>query len=128
MAGLENEVLAAADRLVSAFGDFERDDYFSCFAEDATFTFYNYPERLTSRSAYERVWDGWVADGWRVSSCFSTNRSVQELTSDVAIFTHDVSTTFAGDDPEPILERESIVFVRRDGWVAVHEHLSPIPD
>ena len=127
MTGRESEVLDAADRLVAAFGTFERDEYFSCFGEDATFTFYNYPDRLTSRADYERVWDEWVSDGWRVISCVSTNRSVQQLGGDVAIFTHDVATTFSGDAPEPVHERESIVFVLRESWVAVHEHLSAIP-
>lgn len=122
----EAEVLTAAAKLVAHFGAFDRDAYFACFGDDATFTFYNYEHRLGSRPAYEALWDEWASDGWRVTSCQSSGGRVQMITNDVAVFTHDVATTFAGDSTA-ILERESIVFVRRNAWLAVHEHLSPQP-
>lgn len=52
------------------------------------------------------------------------------LSGDAAIFVHDVRTRVRlGGSEETLLERETIVFVRRagEGWRAVHEHLSPAP-
>lgn len=55
----EAEVLAAAADLVSVFGSHQTAEYFASFSPDATFVFYNWPERLDSRAAYEAVWAGW---------------------------------------------------------------------
>lgn len=126
----EAEVLATAADLVRAFGEHRVDDYFSFFAPDATFVFHHVPDRLDSRAAYEALWRQWEdEDGFRVLSCTSTNAAVQVL-GDVAVFRHDVHTVARlGGAEDPVDERETIVFARRDGrWVAVHEHLSPQAD
>lgn len=119
-------VLTAADRLVGAFGSHDVEAYFAAFRPDATFTFYTHPVPLRSRAAYEDLWRSWEADGFRVLSCASSDRHVQEL-GDVAVFTHRVATRAVLDGAEQDLdERETIVFVRSaSGWLAVHEHLSP---
>ena len=63
----EVQVRAAAERLVAAFGSGRLDDYFACFADDATFVFYTTPQRLESVDAYRQLWDRWVRDdGFRV--------------------------------------------------------------
>ena len=123
------EVFAAAERLVDAFGRHDTDAYFDSFAADATFIFDTTAARLLSRRDYEQLWREWERhDGFRVLSCASAQPVVQDL-GDVAIFSHEVTTvvwTHAGQ--ETIKERETIVF-RLDGdrWLAVHEHLSPQP-
>jgi ketosteroid isomerase-like protein len=123
-----DSVLAAADRLVEAFGDHDVAGYFAAFRPDATFTFYTHSEPLRSRAAYEELWRTWEADGFRVLSCASSDRQVQDL-GDVAVFTHRVATRVLLDGTEQDLdERETIVFVRSgSAWLAVHEHLSPVP-
>jgi ketosteroid isomerase-like protein len=120
----------AADALVRAFAEGRVDDYFACFAPDATFVFHTTGERLESREAYRSLWRSWEADDeFRVVSCSSTNPLVMELGPEAAVFVHDVATrvaTSAGE--EDLRERETIVFARREGrWLAVHEHLSPAP-
>ena len=124
----EQEVLAAAASLVDAFGRHDVDAYFAAFSPDATFCFYTHPRRLGSRAEYRQLWGTWEQDGFRVLSCESSQQHVQDL-GDVAVFTHRVATRvrLAGD--ESLLdERETIVFVSaEDGWIAVHEHLSPVP-
>jgi uncharacterized protein (TIGR02246 family) len=131
MGGGEAEVRAAAERLVAAFGSGRLDDYFACFADDATFVFYTTPERLESVAAYRQLWDRWVReDDFRVTGCTSSAGRVQ-MHGDAAVFVHDVETdvvTRAG--AETLHERETIVFARQgDGrWLAVHEHLSPAPE
>jgi ketosteroid isomerase-like protein len=126
----EAEVLDAAANLVAAFARFDKDAYFATFRPDASFIFYNSPDTFADRAAYERAWDEWVADGWRVLDCASTGAEVRLLDETTAIFTHDVSTTLAtGATPTALHERESILFVKGpSGWLAVHEHLSPFPD
>jgi ketosteroid isomerase-like protein len=126
----DDGVAAAAERLVAAFGAGRVEDYFACFAPDATFVFHTTPERLGSRAAYRALWDTWEQeDAFRVLSCESSNVEITPLGPDVAVFVHDVATTVstsAGD--ESLRERETIVFARRQGgWDAVHEHLSPAP-
>jgi ketosteroid isomerase-like protein len=123
-------VLAAADRCVAAFGAHRRDDYFACFAPDATFVFHTTPRVLASRAEWEAEWDRLEREhGFRVLSCGSSERRVQ-LLGDVAVFTHRVHTMLRVDGVEEAVdERETIVFHRgADGvWLAVHEHLSPLP-
>lgn len=127
----EAEVLAAADRLVAAFAATDTDAYFGCFTPDATFVFHPERERLGDRAAYERLWAGWTASGWRVRSCISTDRLVQTF-GGTAVFSHTVRTVTVSDpgaEPDATTERETIVFVRDGDHVrAVHEHLSPVPD
>lgn len=124
-----SEVETAARVLVTAFSDFDRDAYFACFAPDADFIFYNAPSTFQSRTQYEAAWDEWVSGGWSVRSCESVHPRIRVLDRDHAIFTHEVSTTVNTSDGESDMhERETIVFLRREGqWIAVHEHLSPLP-
>ena len=122
-------VLAAARDLVRAFGEHDTAGYFGCFAPDATFIFYTTADRLTSREQYRRLWQQWEdEDGFRVISCRSVRPYVQML-GDTAVFTHEVTTVVRTAPGEQTLrERETIVFRREAGrWVAVHEHLSPLP-
>lgn len=121
------QVLDATDRLVAAFAATDTRAYFGCFAPAATFVFHTEPDRLDDRASYERLWAGWIADGWRVESCDSTDRLVQ-LSGDTAVLSHRVRTvTSLGGERAATDERESIVFAMIDGdLVAVHEHLSPV--
>jgi uncharacterized protein (TIGR02246 family) len=126
----EREVLTAAEALVHAFASGDSAAYFACFAPEATFVFHTTARRLESRAAYEALWAQWVEqDGFAVVTCVSTDQGVQVLGPDAAVFTHDVATVVdVGGSREELTERETIVFVRRDGtWLAVHEHLSPAP-
>jgi ketosteroid isomerase-like protein len=130
MTGTEQaqQVAAAADALVHAFGNHNRDDYFAAFDSDATFLFYNSQRRFDSRAEYETEWRSWEADGFRVVGCTSTDQHVQLLAADVAVFTHRVATrVHVADGDHDLAERETIVFRRTaDGrWLGVHEHLSP---
>jgi ketosteroid isomerase-like protein len=126
--GTARQVLKAADRLVTAFGEGRVDDYFACFHPEATFIFYTTDRRLESTAEWRLMWDRLVReDDFRVLECFSRERRVQDL-GDSAVFTHDVETLISTRSGEEILhERETIVFARQeDGpWLAVHEHLSP---
>lgn len=120
-------MLAAADALVGAFAATDTAAYFACISPDATFVFHPEPARLDNRAAYEALWAGWLAAGWRVVSCTSTDRLVQ-LHGDVAVFTHSVRTTTSENGVETTTdERETIVFTRvGERLIAVHEHLSPV--
>ena len=124
------EVRSAAQHLIDAFGAHHRDEYFACFAPDATFIFYTTPSVLGSRAAFEAEWDRWEReDGFRVLECGSRDQSIQ-MAGDVAIFTHRVATRLRSQGEEISSdERETIVFQRNaDGrWLAIHEHLSPTP-
>jgi uncharacterized protein (TIGR02246 family) len=123
------EVAAAAAAIVGAFGRHDPKKYFSLFAPDATFVFHTTPKRLNARAEYEAEWAMWEKeDGFRIRSCKSTDQRVQIL-GDVAVFTHSVQTELSTKQgPSTVQERETIVFHRRGGkWVAVHEHLSPLP-
>jgi ketosteroid isomerase-like protein len=126
----EPAVLAAADDLVAAFAATDTAAYFAAFAPDATFCFHSEPARLDDRAAYEALWKSWLADGWRVVACESSDRLVQ-LVGDTAIFTHTVRTTVRPETDAPeesYTERETIVFTAgAEGLLAVHEHLSPVP-
>ncbi len=127
MSSAEDEVRAAAAALVEDFGAGRVEAYFARLAPDATFVFHTGPERLESREAYRALWDRWVAEqGFRVLRCASSGVRVQILGDDAAVLSHDVATRIATNEGEEDLrERESIVFVRRDGrWLVVHEHLS----
>ena len=124
-------VLAAADAIIEAFAATDTDAYFAGFSPDASFVFHPEAERLDSRAEYEALWGGWVASGWRVTSCRSTDRRVQTFPGG-AIFSHTVATSIdSADGPDSYVERESIVFradgAQPDGLVAIHEHLSTVP-
>ncbi|MBD9648293.1 nuclear transport factor 2 family protein [Ensifer sp. PDNC004] len=127
MNDLEQAVLQAADRLVSAFARHDREAYFSAFAPDATFIFHTLDRPLLSRAAYEAEWSQWEErDGFRVRACRSSERHVQAV-GDVAVFTHRVETELEfNGEPARADERETIVFRRGSSgnWIAVHEHLS----
>ncbi len=127
----EQEVLDAARALVGAFGAHDTAGYFAAFAPDATFVFHTADAPLRSRAEYEELWASWEReDGFHVVSCSSADQHVQLLGPDVGVFTHRVHTVVRTDEGEEVLdERETIVFHRgADGrWVAVHEHLSPVP-
>lgn len=123
------EVTSAAAAIVDAFGRHDPKKYFSHFAPDATFVFHTTLKRLNTRAEYEAEWATWEKeDGFRVRSCKSSDQRVQIL-GDVAVFTHSVQTELSTKQgPSTVQERETIVFHRRGGkWVAVHEHLSPLP-
>lgn len=124
----EQSAHAAADALIDAFAHHDRERYFSSFSPDASFVFHNVPVVLESRAAYEALWGEWERQGFKVLACVSEGGEVRMLGADVALFTHRVTTSLA-DAGEPSHERETIVF-QRDGdgrWLAVHEHLSPVP-
>lgn len=130
-ANAEAGVLRAAADLVAAFGDHRVTDYFACFDESATFIFHHVRRPLRSRAEYEQLWADWEARlDFRVLECRSSGQTV-DLHGDVAVFTHDVlTTTSTSEGEETLRERETIVFRKvSDGrWLAVHEHLSPMPD
>ena len=128
-------VLAAASEIVDAFAATDGDRYFGAFALGATFIFHTEPERLPDRAAYERLWAEWVEGGWRVVSCTSSDPFVQVFPGG-AVFTHSVETTVdTGEGTDTYRERETIVFRLEPTvddsparLVAVHEHLSPMPE
>jgi ketosteroid isomerase-like protein len=125
----QHAVLAAAERLVDAFGRHDRDGYFAAFAPEATFIFHNLDRPLRSRAAYEAEWQLWeTRDGFRVRGCRSTEPHVQ-IVGPVAIFTHRVETDLVVDGALATnTERETIVFEKQatGDWLAIHEHLSPL--
>lgn len=123
-------VLQAARNLVDAFARHDTLAYFAAFAPEASFIFYTHATVLPTRAAYQALWAEWEsAMGFRVLSCQSQHATVQML-GEVSIFCHQVHTVVGTHDGEMALdERETIVFQRNaDGrWLAVHEHLSPMP-
>ncbi|MEV5052291.1 nuclear transport factor 2 family protein [Arthrobacter sp. LAR12-1-1.1] len=125
------EVQDAADRLVAAFAATDTEAYFAAFSPQATFIFHPEAQSLGSRSAYRALWDNWLAGGWRVLECRSSEQDIQLLGA-TAVFSHRVATTVqidreGGRDTSD--ERETIIFSRApDGSiVCVHEHLSACP-
>ncbi|MBO1758587.1 MULTISPECIES: nuclear transport factor 2 family protein [Dermacoccus] len=123
------DVLRAAAALVSDFASGDSTAYFSHFDPDATFVFYTHPERLETRAAYEDLWSSWrEEDDFAVLACASRN-GIAQVNGETAVFIHDVETrvsTRSGGE-KTLHERETIVFAQRDsGWVAIHEHLSPV--
>ena len=123
------EVEEAAKRLMTAFAATDTDDYFDCFAPDATFIFHSEPDRLSSRGEYRALWQNWLSDGWRVAECASSNAHIQNAGT-CAVFSHDVETVIeVSGTKETLRERETIIFTRTESGsvLAVHEHLSPAP-
>jgi uncharacterized protein (TIGR02246 family) len=126
----ERAVSDAVDALVAAFAATDTDAYFAAFAPDATFVFHPEAARLEDRAEYERLWAGWLAEGWRVESCTSTERRIQIL-GDTAVFSHHVHTvTSANGATGETHERETVVFASTPSGsiIAVHEHLSAAPE
>lgn len=119
----------AVEALVDAFGAHDSERYFAAFAPNARFIFYNVPRVLASRAEYEQLWRSWEADGFHVLSCVSSDSVLQMLGDRAAVFTHSVTTQLA-DAKQKLHERETIVLHRGpdDRWLAVHEHLSPLPE
>jgi hypothetical protein len=126
---IENDVKAAAANVVAAFGSHNRTEYFSCFAQSATFLFHNAPALLANRAEYEAEWTAWEAEGFKVLGCQSTLGRVDILSDVTAVFTHTVRTQLAdGDGQIETGERETIVFQLVEGkWLGIHEHLSVDP-
>gem|GEM_PF-140938 len=125
------EVQEAADRLVAAFAATDTEAYFAAFSPEATFIFHPEAQRLGSRSAYRTLWDSWLAGGWRVLECRSSEQDIQLLGA-TAVFSHRVATTVRVDRDggrDTSDERETIIFSRTPdgGVVCVHEHLSACP-
>ena len=122
----EEEVRAAADRLMDAFSSGDEQGYFDCFHPDATFLFHGV-DPIGSRDAYRALVRAWKDQhGFRVLSSASHDADVSVF-GDTAILTHGVTTRQTWEGEETTLhERESIVFQRQhDGaWLAIHEHLS----
>lgn len=119
----------AALEVIEHFGKHHTAEYFSGFAEDATFIFYYTPEFLGSRAAYEALWRQWELErGFKVGKCISTNQNVQ-MCGDIAIFCHDVETRLEIDgNAETRFERETIILEKQpNGWICIHEHLSALP-
>jgi len=126
----EQGVLQQAAHLVSCFAQHDFDKYFECFADDAVFIFHTSNNVLRNKAEYQKEWKKWEQEwGFKVESCKSTNQLVQ-LFNDVAIFSHTVDTTLnTSDGKKSFTERETIVFqFQNDKWIAVHEHLSPMPE
>jgi len=126
----EQGVLQAAAHLVSCFAKHDFEKYFECFSSDTVFVFYTTKNVLLNKSEYQKEWKKWEQEwGFKVESCKSTNQLVQ-LFNDVAIFSHTVDTTLnTSDGKKSFTERETIVFqFQNDKWIAVHEHLSPMPE
>ncbi len=120
----------AAAAIVRAFAATDTAAYFAGFAADASFVFHPESHRLNSRAEYEETWNGWLADGWSVIDCVSSDPLIQTFPGG-AVFSHTVDTTVeTGEGRESYRERESIVFRHLgDGdLIAIHEHLSPVPD
>ncbi len=65
-------------------------------------------------------------DGFRVLACTSTDQQLQWV-GETALLTHHVTTTVATSGGETTTqERETVVLTPDgDGWLVVHEHLSP---
>jgi ketosteroid isomerase-like protein len=118
-----------ADSLVAAFAASDATAYFAHFHPDASFLFHDTPGLIRSRAEYEALWAQWEReDGFRVLACESTDQHVQQH-GDLAVFTHAVRTrrVIAGTEEE-LHERETIVLHRDgEGWLCIHEHLSPDP-
>jgi ketosteroid isomerase-like protein len=126
------QVLAAAGRLLDAFSQNRIEDYFACFAPDATFIFHGLGHRLGSLADYRSAWHGWVRDvQLRILGASAQQQTVDLIAPGVALYTHSVQVraSVAGA-VEQRRERETIVFVRlgEGRWLAVHEHLSKDPN
>lgn len=124
----ENEVLTAADAIVRAFAATDTNAYFRGFSTNASFVFHPESERLNSRFEYEKLWQQWLDNGWRVTACKSTDRLVQNFPGG-AVFSHTVHTSITSNEgSDSYTERETIVFQASESrqLIAIHEHLSTV--
>jgi ketosteroid isomerase-like protein len=126
---MENEVLEAHERLVSAFR--EGRDKFGSFADDATIV--DGGRWFGSLAEYRAAWDTWVAKVGHLPVPASVQTQVisLQMLGDVAVLVHSIESRDRTDAPEGTeREIETIVFARRaDGrWLIVHQHLSSQPD
>ncbi len=124
------EVLAAADRLIAAYGNWDIEAYLAFFAPDVRLIFYHDARIFDSRAAWATELAKLDSEGYKILSCTSTNQHV-DVYGEVAIFTHDVTTVelSVSGSKGMLKERETIIFkLQEDGrWLAVHEHLSGKP-
>lgn len=119
------QVRDAYAQLMNAFASGDSDRYFACFHEDASFLFPGEP-LLEPRSAYRSSWLRWQDEGVRFTEVVADDVRVRVF-GDTAVVTHHIVTTVnAGGNATVDRERESIIFTRTaEGWLAIHEHLSP---
>jgi len=126
----EQDVEDAAVALIDAFARNDRAAYFAAFTPEASFIFHATSRVLDSRAAYEAEWESWIRDfGFKVVSCESRNRVVK-IYGEAGVFTHQTRTRIVTKDgAQEYDERETIIFHKTgEKWLAVHEHLSPLPD
>jgi ketosteroid isomerase-like protein len=126
---MENEVLEAYGRLVSAFR--EGRSKFGSFADEATIV--DGGQWFGSLAEYRAAWDAWVEKMGHLPVPTSVETQVLSLQvlGDTAVLVHSIESreqTDAGEETER--EIETIVFARqRDGlWLIVHQHLSSLPN
>jgi ketosteroid isomerase-like protein len=126
---MENDVLVAYERLVSAFR--EGRDKFGSFADEATIV--DGGRWFASLGKYRAGWDAWRERVGDVAVPVSVETQVLSLQmlGDTAVLVHSIESrerTDTGEETER--EIETIVFGRQlDGrWLIVHQHLSPQPD
>ncbi|MET4094091.1 ketosteroid isomerase-like protein [Arthrobacter sp. UYCu712] len=116
---------------MAAFAATDTEAYFAAFSPEATFIFHPEYQSLGSRAACRTLWNSWLAGGWRVLECRSSEQNIQ-LLGRTAVFSHRVAARVQIDREggrETSDERETTVFSRaQDGSIlCVHEHLSPCP-
>jgi ketosteroid isomerase-like protein len=126
---MENEVIEAYERLVSAFR--EGRDKFGSFAAEATII--DGGRWFGSLAEYRAGWDAWVEKMGHLPVPASVETQVLSLQvlGDTALLVHSIQSreqTDAGEETER--EIETIVFARQpDGrWLIVHQHLASLPD
>jgi ketosteroid isomerase-like protein len=126
---MENEVLEAYERLVSAFR--EGRDKFGSFADDATMV--DGGRWFGSLADYRAAWDAWVGKIGHLPVPASVETQVLglQMLGDAAVLVHSINSQAATDaEEESEREIETIVFARQPGglWLVVHQHLSSRPD
>lgn len=126
---MENEVLEAYERLVSAFR--EGRDKLGSFAGEATIV--DGGRWFGSLADYRAAWEAWVEriGHLPVPDSVETRVMSLQMLGDAAVLVHSIESrerTDAGEETER--EVETIVFAREpDGrWLIVHQHLSSQPD
>jgi ketosteroid isomerase-like protein len=122
---MENEVLDAYERLVSAFR--EGRDKFGSFADEATIV--DGGRWFGSLAEYTAAWHAWVerVGHLPVPASVETRVMSLQMLGHTAVLVHSIESregTDAGEETER--EIETIVFARQpDGrWLIVHQHLS----
>jgi ketosteroid isomerase-like protein len=126
---MENEVLEAYERLVSAFR--EGRDKFGSFANEATIV--DGGRWFGSLAEYRSAWDAWVEriGHLPVPASVETRVLRVQMLGDTAVLVHSIeSQERLGAGEEAEREIETIVFARRPGgrWLIVHQHLSSESD